>query len=235
MVSPSASTTARNKVFSSWRIFPGQGKAASTRSASGVIRRMRLPSSAAKPRQKMPGQRRDIGGPFAQRRHRDREHVQAIEQVFAEAAGFDVGDQVAIGGRDDADVDLDQLAGADRLDLALLDGAQQLDLGRGRQLADLVEEQGAAGRLDELADMALGGAGERALLVAEQDRLDQVFRHGAAIHRDERFCAPLARAVDGARDQFLADAGLARDQHRDMSTSPPSPPCAAPPPWRATW
>ncbi len=112
-------------------------------------------------------------------------------------------------------VDLDGLARADRLDLALLDGAQELDLRRRRQFADLVEEQRAARGFDEFADMALGGAGERALLVAEQDRLDEVFRHRAAIHRDERLCPPLAGAVDGARDQFLADAGFAGDQHRD--------------------
>ena len=60
-----------------------------------------------------------------------------------------------------------------------------------------------------------GGAGEGALLVAEQNRLDQVLRHGAAIDRDEGLGAARADAVDGARDQFLADAGFAFDQHRD--------------------
>ncbi len=41
-------------------------------------------------------------------------------------------------------------------------------------------------RLHELAGMAIGGAGEGALLVAEQDRLDEVVRDGAAVDRDER-------------------------------------------------
>ena len=85
-----------------------------------------------------------------------------------------------------------------------------------RQFADLVEEQRAARGLDELADVALGGAGEGALLVAEQDQLDQILGDGAAIDGDERLGAALARAVDGARDQFLADAGFALDQHRDV-------------------
>ncbi len=43
-----------------------------------------------------------------------------------------------------------------------------------RQLADFVEEQRAAVGLDELAEMAVGGAGEGALLVAEQDRLHEI-------------------------------------------------------------
>ena len=100
----------------------------STRSASGAISADALSLLGGKARQKMPGQRRDIRGPLAQRRHRDRKNMQPIEQVLAEAAGFDVGDQVAIGGRNEPHVDLDRLARADRLDFAFLDGAQQFDL-----------------------------------------------------------------------------------------------------------
>jgi hypothetical protein len=40
--------------------------------------------------------------------------------------------------------------------------------------------------LEEFARVALGRAGERALLVAEQDRLHEVVRDRAAIDRDER-------------------------------------------------
>ena len=68
---------------------------------------------------------------------------------------------------------------------------------------------------DELAGMPLGRAGERALLVAEQDRFHEIVRDRAAIDRDERLRPALAGAVDGARDQLLADAGLALDQHRN--------------------
>ncbi len=161
----------------------------------------------------MPQQMRDVLRPRAQRRHGQRQHVQPVEQVFAELAGFRALQQIAIGRRDDAHVDLHRLAAADRLDLALLQRAQQLHLRRQRQLADLVEKQRAAAGFDELADVALGRAGERALLVTEQDRLDQIVRDRAAVDRDERLCGALARAVDRARDQLLADAGFAFDQH----------------------
>ena len=112
--------------------------------------------------------------------------MQAVEQVFAEAAVLHVGDQVAVGRGDQPHVDLDRLARADRLDLAFLDRAQELHLRGRRQFADLVEEQRAACGFDELADVAVGGAGEGALLVAEQDRLDEIVGDGAAIDRDER-------------------------------------------------
>ncbi len=49
--------------------------------------------------------------------------------------------------------------------------------------------------------------------MAEQDRFDEIVRNRAAVHRDERLGLALAAAVDGAREQFLADAGFALDQH----------------------
>ena len=164
----------------------------------------------------MARERGNVGGPIAQRRHRDRKYVQPVEQILAKAALLHIGDQVAIGGGDDAHIHFHRFARANRFDFAFLNGAQELDLRGRRQFADFVEEKRAAGGLDEFAGVPLGGAGERALLVAEQNRLDQIFRHRAAIDRDERLAPPLARAMDGARHQFLADAGLARDQHRNV-------------------
>ena len=101
---------------------------------------------------------------------------------------------------------------ADRIDLAVLQGAQQLHLGVERQLADLVEEQRALIGFDEFADALLDGAGEGALLVAEQDALDQILRDGAAIDGDEGLGFAAAFALDGASDQLLADARFAFDQ-----------------------
>src|SRR6202011_708185 len=105
----------------------------------------------------MPHQVGNVFRALAQRRHRDREDVQAIEQILAEAAFLHGGDQVAVGGGDDAYVDLDRLAAADRVDLVLLQRAQQFDLRGERQLAYLVEEQRAPGGFHEFAGVAVGG------------------------------------------------------------------------------
>ena len=121
-----------------------------------------------------------------------------------------------MGRRYQPDVDLDRRARSDRIDLAVLHRAQQLDLHFGRQIADFVEEQRSRMCLDELAGMFFGGACKGALLVPEQDALDEILRDGAAIHRDERFRSPVAGTLDGARDQLLADTRLAFDQDRDV-------------------
>jgi hypothetical protein len=69
---------------------------------------------------------------------------------------------------------------------------------------------------DELAGVFLGRAGERTLLVAEQDAFDEIVGDGAAIDRHERLFADARRSLNGAGEDLLADAGLAFDEHRDV-------------------
>ena len=109
-----------------------------------------------------------------QRRHEDREDVEAVEQILAEQAVLTRCRRSRCVAEISLMSTLTGRARADRIDLAVLHGAQQLDLHVERQVADLVEEQRAAMRLDELAGVLFGGAGEGALLVAEQDALDQI-------------------------------------------------------------
>src|SRR5207244_13397447 len=83
-------------------------------------------------------------------------------------------------------------------------------------IAELVEEDGAAAHLLELADAAAISAGEGALLVAEQLAFEQVLGNGRAVQRQERRLGTWAMLIDGAGDQFLAGAALARDENRDV-------------------
>ncbi len=123
-------------------------------------------------RQKPPGEIGDIIAALAQGRDGDGEDVEAIVEVFAEAALLHKFDQVLVGGGDDADIDLDGFLATDGIDLAFLDGAQQLYLCIERQFADLIQEQRAVIGLDEFADVAVHRAGEGAFLVAKEDAFD---------------------------------------------------------------
>ena len=68
------------------------------------------------------------------------------------------------------------LAPADPPDLALLQHPEQLGLEVERQVADLVEQQRAlVGQLEQAGAVG-GGAGERALAVAEELGLEQLLR-----------------------------------------------------------
>ena len=150
-----ASSTARWMVFSSSRTLPRQPwrrrAADARRRESGRCGSAVHVGVAAR---EMLRERRDVAGPLAQRRDAQGDDVEPEIQILAERAARDLGRQVAVGGGEDADVDLDRRAAAEPVDLALLQHAQQLGLQPHVHLADLVEQQRAAvGRL-ELADAA---------------------------------------------------------------------------------
>ena len=111
---------------------------------------------------------------------------------------------------------------ADALELALLEHAEQLGLGFGGHLADLVEEERAAVGQLEPADPPGDGAGEGALLVAEQLALDQPRGQGGAVDLDERLVRAPAAGVDRPGDQLLAGPGLAGDEDGGVGRRDPA-------------
>src|SRR2546430_13505360 len=102
---------------------------------------------------------------------------------------------------------------AEALELALLEHAQDLGLGHRREVGNLVEEERAPVGQLEAALLAAGRAGERALLVTEQLRLEQRLGQRRAVHRDERAATPRRAPVAGAGDELLARSALALDEH----------------------
>src|SRR3989440_11579454 len=86
-----------------------------------------------------------------------------------------------------------------------------------RHVADLVEKKGATVRQLELAELALLGIGEGAPLVTEELGFEQRSRNGRRRHRDERPSRAPTVMVDRARDQLLAGARLAAQQHGDVA------------------
>src|SRR5262245_21563498 len=155
----------------------------------------------------------DVLGPFPQRRHGQRNHVQAEEKIGAEPPQTNFFVEVAVRGGDDADVHPERLAAADRFEFLLLKHAQELDLRLERQLADFIEKERSAVRQLETADPPVDGARERAFYVAEQLAFDQARRDRAAVHLHQRPMFTAAAAVQRAGNQLLAGPRFTRDQH----------------------
>jgi hypothetical protein len=80
-----------------------------------------------------------------QRRHGDHVRAQSIEEVVPELAAPAEFVEPAVGGGDHAPGEAPRLVAADRGVAALLEDAQQFDLNRHADVADLVEEQRAVG------------------------------------------------------------------------------------------
>ena len=155
-----------------------------------------------------------VTGALTQRRDVDLDDREPVVQVAAEPATRDLGEHIAVGGRDDAHVVALGLARAERNHLAGLEHAQELRLQRDGQVADLVEEQRASMRGCERTHAIARRAGERTAHVPEQVTLDQRVGRGAAVEHDEGTGRARRGLVKGARHQLLAGAALAQEQRR---------------------
>ena len=158
----------------------------------------------------------DIGLALAEGRHLDLDGVEPVVEVFAKLAPADGVEQVHVRGCDHADIRLLHLRRAHLDVLAVLEDAEQLRLRGEGQFADLVQEEGAAVRLLEVALAGFHRTGEGALDVAEEFGVDCPLGDRAAVHREIFPVLAAAVLVDDLRDVFLADAALARDEDRQV-------------------
>ena len=139
-----------------------------------------------------------VAASLAQRRQLDDDDREPVVQIEAEATAVHLGAEIAVRRRDDAHVDRDVVLAADAPDAPPLEHAEQVRLDRERELADLVEEERAAVRALERADVRAIGAGERAALVPEELALDERRDDRRAVDDDER-TARCAGSLRGAR------------------------------------
>src|SRR5262249_25699256 len=79
--------------------------------------------------------------------------------------------------------------------------------------ADFIEEGGAGIRLLELARFTCVSSGEGSLLVSEEFALHEILGDRGAVNLDEGSLFARRMKMDGARDEVLADAAFASQQH----------------------
>jgi len=146
------------------------------------------------------GEEGDVLPPLGERRDADREHLEAVEEILADAALGDRLLEVDVGRGDDAQVRAQRLRAAERGVLLRLQEVEELRLRRVRELADLVEEERAALGAFDLARDAPRGGGVRAGERPEELALDERLGQRRAVERDEG-----AQAGCGARLAVRSD------------------------------
>ena len=88
-----------------------------------------------------------------------------------------------------------------------------------RNLADLVEEDRAASGFFKQPFLIGEGSGERAFHVTEEQAFQQRLGQRAAIDRQEQLVLAIAVRMERQRDQFLAGAAVAGNQHGRLGVS----------------
>ena len=154
----------------------------------------------------------DVILPFSQRGKIDLHHVEAMEQVRAEAALAHHRAEVPVRGGDHPNVDLHRSSPSDPRDLSLLEKSEQFRLDIQRQLANLVEEEAPPVGILELSATRAHGPRKGTAFVAEDLALEERHGHGGAVDHDKGTGRPRAPPVDHRRDQLLPRAGLPGNQ-----------------------
>ena len=158
-------------------------------------------------------QERDVLLALAQRRHEERHHVEAVEEIFAEVALGDLLFEILVGGGNQADVDAQGLCAADRREQLVVEGAEHLGLRFEAHVADFVQKQRTAVGAFQCAALFGWAARLHAVAIAEELGLDVCFGNGGAVEFDEDAVAAEALGMNGAGDEFLAGAGFAVDEY----------------------
>ena len=169
--------------------------------------------------EKMMREERDVVAAFAERREMKFDDVEAVEKVLAEFALLDHVEQIAIGGGDEADIDVDSFVAAEAFERFFLKHAEKFGLQAEAEVADFVEEEGAVVGGFDAALTAEESSGKGAFFVAEEFVFDEIFGEVGAGEGDERASAAQTFVMDGAGEEFLAGAGFAGDEHVDVAGS----------------
>ena len=164
-------------------------------------------------------QQDDIAGALRQGRHHDRKDVQTVEKVFAEQFFRHEVFQVAAGRGEETDIGMQFLVAADAGKGPFLQEAEQFHLSLHGEVADLVEEQGAAVSGFRAADTPGNCSGESSFFMSEQFTFDQILGESRAVQGDERLVFAVGEFDDGVGEQFLAGAAGAADQHGGVGRS----------------
>src|SRR5690606_1503683 len=123
-------------------------------------------------------------------------------KILAETPARDLRFEIAAGRGDDPHVDIDLAGAADALEGLVDQHPQNLVLRLARHVGDLVDEQTAAMRLLERADLARLAAVR--LLDAEQFDLHALGGDGGGVDDDEWPLRAFGEIMDRARGEFLA-------------------------------
>ena len=116
-------------------------------------------------------------------------------------------------GEDQPRLQGDEPGTAQAAEFHLLQYAQQLDLRKQAQIANLIQEQSAVVGLLEISFSRPNRSGEGALFMAKQLGLNQSLRDGAAGNSHKRTADSGAQIVDSAGDQLLAGSAFTGHQH----------------------
>ncbi len=160
---------------------------------------------------KMQHEQRNVVLPLFQRRHSNREHVQAIKKIFPEPSRLDLFLKITVCRCNDPDVHFDREGTAQLLEFPVFNDPEQFCLEFERKIPDLIEKNGSSVGKIEPADLGCVSTSECPLLPAEELALDEACRKCRAIDHYHRPIPAVARLMDSSCHHSFPCPGLSSD------------------------
>src|SRR6266508_1847413 len=132
--------------------------------------------------------------------------MEAIIQILAETSGAYRFFQVSIGGGDDAHVHRNTTAPSNPFKRALLQHAQEFDLGGQADVADFLKKECPMNTQLKAATTGFARPGEGPALMPKQLAFEETFRQGGTVQFHKRLRTAVTASVQGACHQLFAGA-----------------------------
>src|SRR5580704_16709949 len=161
----------------------------------------------------MPHEQRDVFRALAQRGNGNRKDVQPVVEVAPKFFRHHHLFQVAMSRGYDSSIHVLGPSTAQPLELPLLQDAQELRLQLERNVADFIQKQRSLVRQLNPPNLLSDCTREGAAFVAKQFAFEQATGDRGAVYFYERPVPSWAAIVNGARNEFLARAGLSQEEH----------------------
>ena len=121
--------------------------------------------------------------------------------------------QIAVGGRNDLDVQGNFFRASEGTNALILKNAQKFDLGFERDFGNFIQKDGPCISRPEKARGFVYGAGKSTFFVSEQFAFKEFFGNSTAIHGHKGIRGATAFVVDVLSDQVFSGTAFSCDQH----------------------
>ena len=143
----------------------------------------------------------------------NRYHIQAVEEVLAEASFGNLLLEVFVGGSEYAHIHLDGFVATYSGDFVLLQCTQHFRLCRETHVTYLIEEECTAIGLLKLTCTIFDGASEATLGVSKEFALNEFARYSCTVNLHHRFLGACTILVDEVSDYLFTRTVATSDHH----------------------
>ena len=163
--------------------------------------------------QEVADQRRNIARPPSQGWNVDLDNLQTVVEILSELSFSNQHRKILVGCAENPNIHRNGLSSSQPLDQPVFQNPQNIGLGFGRHVSNLIQKESPVPCLLEFADPLAGRPRKSPFLVAEEFTFNQVGRDGSAVDTHQGTFFPSTASMDFAGHQLFPAAAFSRQEY----------------------